>query len=838
MDVKKKMQIIVGATARKNRPPVQLCKMTAQDSVPIYAIHEAENIIETYPGLYTKMYRLGENNYQTETEETQQHLFLQYRSIYNSLGTNCEFAITVCNRDINMDEFCELALFKETGDEFDYLRRQYNQIITDRMNTGHNGLIKNKYLTVGIHTNSVKKAAEVFTQRLDESINAQFTKIGSSAKVVSLDQRLEVLHDIYNIDDQGTFLTKTKIRGISSEFEGKESQAQEISSFDLENIRGMGLSVQDVIGPSSFVVNKDHLRFGRKFACVMRVDNYPSSLSDEFFLKVTDVPFHLVSTINVQPISAAEANKIVSQNIMLARNEKVEERKALIQADLPEDMISMDTEEKVTKAEELRTDMVENDEKLYKTIHTITIWADTKEELKEYRETVVSIAQTHAVGLHVMEELQEEGFNATLPLLYNDFPKNIKRTLKSSTLACASMPFSAIEINDPGGINYSMNQKTKNLILFNRLKNANYNSFILGSSGSGKSFSAKTEMLNVLLRTNADCIVIDPESEYGAIATLLDGETIKIVPGGKWHINPLEIPARYEYGDKDDSNPILAKAEFILRLIEKMLNTPYGLSPIQRTIIDECVHALYAPFIKNGKLQKIPKDQMPTLTDLQLAFAQRKEPEARELAIALRLYTGNGSLNVFGYQSNVDVDNRFVVYDIRDVGDTLKPIAMLIILDSFQNRLIYNQNRGRNTWFWVDECHLLFQDEATSHMLTALWKRARKYGGVPTGITQNLADMLKSTDCCTLLQNCSFIQILNQAQPDREGLRDLLNLSDSQLDVIRSAPRGQGLIYTGKNCIGFSAQFPKDNDIFRVLDSSMENLARYRREIAQNNKTA
>lgn len=818
MDKKKKDNLKKNITnplksMRGNRPPVTMCKITTQDSVPIYAVHEAENIIETYPGLYTKMYEIGENNYQTETEETQEKLFIGYRSIINSLGTNCEMSITICNQDINEDALKEQVLFKEIGDEYDYLRRQWNEILLKRVKEGHNGLEKKKYLTVGVHATSLKKAADVFEQRLDNSINTQFQKIGSSAKVLPLSQRLENLYNIYNADDQNDVL-----------------------DIDLENIRSLGLDVRDVVGPSSMTITDKYLMFGKKYACVMKLVDYPSSLVDEFFLKITDMPFRMVSTINIQPIPSSEASRLVSQNILLARNEKIDQIKANIQANIPapEEMISMDTAEKVEAAEDMRNSMIQDDEKLFKTIHTICFWADSKAQIDEYKESILSVAQANMVGLSVLSGLQEEGFNATLPLLYNEFPQNVKRTLKSSSVACASLPFAAIKINDPGGFNYSVNAKTKDLIIYNRKLAANANSFILGSSGSGKSFTSKIEMMNVLLQTKDDCFVIDPEAEYAPLAELIGGEVIKITPGGQWHINPMDISDSYEFDDKDDSNPVLAKAEFILRLIEKMMNTPYGLSPVQRTIVDECVHSLYAPFIKGDKLQKIPKEKMPTLTDLQLAFTQRKEPEARELAYALRLYTGNGSLNVFGFPSNVDTKSRFVVYDIKDVGDSLKAIAMLIIMDNFQNRLNYNQNRGKNTWFYVDECHLLFADEATSRMLTALWKRARKYGGVPTGITQNLADMLKSTDCCTLLQNCSFIQILNQAAPDREGLRDWLNLSDSQLDFITDSPKGQGLIYTQKGCVGFASTFPKDNDIFRVLDSSMDNLARYRREMKQN----
>lgn len=808
------------------KPPINLCCLTAQDIVPFTAVHEKDNLIETYPGLFTRMYLIGENNYQTETEECQQSIFIELRSFFNSIGANCECAISVFNRNVNLEEFKAKALMKETGDELDYLRREMNEIIIDRMKEGRNGLEKLKFLTMGVHTNSYKKAVEMFNHRIDREVAKSFKKVGSVAVPMEMEKRLEILHDLHNIDNQGEFLTHTRVPD-------ELGRMQEISSFDLDNIRGMGLSVKDVVCPSSVRVFPRYMMFGKTYVCAMRIDAYPSSLPDDFFIKLTDVPFNMISTMNIQPIPTMEANRIVNKNIRLARNQKIEERRALLNQNLPEDMISLETEEKVQKAQELREEMIENDEKLFKTVHTVVFWADSKDKLREYTENLTTICQSNVVGVHVMEEMQEEGFQATLPLLYNALPKKMKRTLKSSSLTCACMPFSAMELSDSGGIHYSMNLASRNLILYDRLQTQNFNGFILGTPGSGKSFTAKVEMLNVLLGSNAKCIVIDPESEYSPLAKLIGGEVIKIMPGGKWHINPLAITPDYEYNENDEEeseipvNPVLGKAAFILRLMETIIKSPFGLSSIQETIIDECVHSLYAPFMKDGVLQPIPPELMPTLTDLQVAFSKRSEPEARELAYALRLYTGNGSLNVFGFQSNVDTKNRFVVYDIKDVGEKLKPLAMLIILDSIQNTLFENRKRGRNTWFWVDECHLLFLDESTAVTLSTIFKRARKYGGVPTGISQNIEDLLKSTTCRTMLSNCNFIQMLNQAPLDRENLRTLLNLSDSQVATITSAPKGQGLIYTGSNCVGFHSVFPKNNSIYRCLTSSMKEIKEY-----------
>lgn len=967
----------------KTTPPAQYAKFTTQDSVPIYAIHEEENLIETYPQMFTKTYQITENNYQTETEENQQAMFVNLRNLFNSLDDRVEMSITIFNKDINIATYRDNVLLKEMGDGLDHLRNEMNKIILDRIKKGRNGLEKGKYLTVGVHVADVETAHDMFTKRLDNLVDVSLKKIQSGATVLPLEKRLELLHDIYNISSQGDFLTYARVTD-------SEGNTKVVPSFELSNVRSMGLTISDVIGPSSVQVFDDYMMFGNRFARVMRVTNYPNSLSDSFAVTLTDQPFNMITTVNIQPIPNYKSTEIVNKNLMLAKTQKHEALQNSRKTDMFADESTLDPtlQEEIEKAEEIREDMVKNDEKLFKTTHTLVVWAETKEQLDEYTDVIVSACQGNSVEIKPMVKLQEMGFNTTLPLLDVEIPMYMRRTLKSTSVTCVSNPFSYMELNDVGGINYSMNLVSKALIVYNRLNTQNFNGFILGTPGcftgdtevmyvedeyvdspdfkdhiqkktmkammesgkptynlvacnpvtgqfiiskgrhirkvkdvydlavvhlsnkevirctldhlwmtndgtyvqaqdleagtkmkslcgeitvtkvefqenlpmpvpvydlqsdnidddmdfenytlgcgvvvhnSGKSFAAKTEMLNVVLSSNAKCIVIDPESEYGSLAKMIGGEVIPIMPGGRWHINPMEIKVTGALTG-EDSNPVLAKSDFVLKLMEIMVKSPFGLTSIQETIIDECVHALYKPFMKDGILQPIPKDQMPTLTDLQVAIGKREEPEARELAMALKLYTGDGSLNTFGFRSNVDVDNRFVVYDIKDIGDKLKPLAMLIILDSIQTELFNNRKAGRNTFFWVDECYLLFQDDRTANFLNMLFKRARKYGGVPTGITQNVEDLLENDVARKMLSNCNFLEILTQAPSDREKLRELLNLSDSQVNAITSAPRGQGIIYTGTNCVAFYSQFPKSSPIYRVLTSNMAEIKAFQEE--------
>lgn len=1123
---------------QKEKPPVKINTETSQATIPIIGLHEQYGLIETYKGCFVKIYQLGDNNYMTAPEDEQEADYIGWRKLINSFGTDCEFALTINNRSVNQQEFCDSVLIKEVGNEYDKLRKQMNTIILGRMNEGKNGIIKDKYLTVAVHATNAKKAYAVF-QRMDKNISKSMQSINSSVQPLPLEETLDILYSIYNDGDDHLV---QKMRVIDD-----DGHVTMKKTFDYNNMRSMGLSINDLLAPSSIQIEKKCLHLGNKLARVLKVSQLPSQLTDEFLTTVTDMNFNCITTVNYKPIPVKKAKAIVARNLSFVRDEKQKALKAGQKAGVYDDSyVDPNVLERESEALALRDAMHERDEKLFDTSLTVIVFAENEQKLNEYSESLITEYKKATVSLTVMTNQQEEGFNSTLPLCYNQIIQ--KRTLTSSSSA-VFIPFSTLEINDDNGINYSCNLISKNLIVYDRLSSPNFNGFVLGTPGcvdreteffngsewksiadyekgetvlqfdtaaneaslvipqryikekcekmyhftadgidqmlssehnviyydvdhdggisdakklsaeelakkkelftgsfktdfryhanalgidlsdieirlmlavitngafcdnnddngcivdltdaeqknelfellkeygkdfqvfeadnghtryafdapvrdkvfspywygcnedqlklicdhifkwkgslkenlcmktftfplkrseinknvimtsdqqtadflqfaflasgygaevessaagdnmymitvsnftmisgskergfsytveepgdgykycftvpthalvlrrngkvfitgnSGKSFTSKVEMLNVFLKTNSDIIIIDPENEYAALAKMLGGEVINIVPGGDVHINPLEIVVDYEL--EDETNPINAKADFVLKIMECILKSPFGVNSIQETIIDECVHALFDPFVKNGKLREIPPEKMPTLTDLQVMIAKRNEPEARELAMALRLYSGKGSLNTFGFQTNVHTEKRFTVYQIRDIGDRLKNLAMLTILDHIWNRIVENRKIGKNTWFYVDEIYLLFQNEYSAMFLNTLFRRARKYGGVPTGITQNVSPLLESATARDMLQNCCFIEILAQAGPDREKLQQILNLSQAQISYITNSPRGQGLLYTGKNVIPFFSTFPKDNDIYKCLTSDMKEI--------------
>ena len=803
---------------------------TTQGSVPLIGIHEEYELLETYSGCFVKSYQIRDNNYLTAREDEQKVIFEGWKQLLNSIDASMEAALTIYNRSINMQEFCECVLNKETGDPFDDLREEMNAIILARMKEGRNGIQKDKYLTMAVHAESARKAARVF-QRIGQDIDKMLGKIGSGAQPVPLEESLDMLYGIYNDPDEHL---KHKSR-----VQDEDGHMREICSFDFGQMRAMGLCVNDIIAPSSLEIGRDRLWMGGKLARALRVTQLSSKLSDEFLSNVTDMNFNCITTINLKPIPPKRADAIVAKNLSLVRDQKTKQMRAGQKAGVYDDSyINPEIMEREVEALALRDAMREKDEHLFDTVMTVTVFAEDAAGLDENTEALITEYKKASVTLAVMHNQQEEGFCASLPLCYNQIAQT--RTLTSTSLA-VFVPFSTLELSDQGGINYSINLLSKNLVVYDRLSSANYNGFLLGCPGMGKSMAAKLEMLLQFLKTDADIVVIDPENEYGPLARLLSGQVIPITPGGECHINPMEIVVNYEL--EDETNPVNAKADFILKLIECINKSPFGINSVQETIIDECVHALYGQFMEDGKLlREIPGEEMPTLTDLQVELAKRREPEARELAMALKLYTGGGSLNAFGFSTNVEIHSRFVVYQIRDVGDRLKNLSMLTILDHIWNQIVYNRKIGKNTWFYVDEIYLLFQNEYSATFLNTLFRRARKYGGVPTGITQNVRPVLESPTARDMLQNCSFIEILGQAGPDRDALKEILNLSDTEVEYITNSPKGQGILYTGTAKIPFSNEIPKDTKIYRVLTTNPKEMhefdVRDRREQSRKLKEA
>ena len=516
--------------------------------------------------------------------------------------------------------------------------------------------------------------------------------------------------------------------------------------------------------------------------------------------------------IHVDSIEQDKAFDLVRQKISFMEQQKIDEQRKAINKGYDLEMIPWELRNSLDEAKSLLDDLQSKNQRMFKFTCLIHVSADTLEDLDDYVYQIKSVARKNNCRISDLDYLQEEGMNSSLPLGVNLV--EIQRTLTTASTAIF-IPFTTQELFQPGGMYYGINAISRNLIFFDRKTLKNANGFILGTPGSGKSFAAKREMLNVLLNSDDEVMVIDPEREYSSLAYGLHGEVIHISAGSKNHINPFDMSV--EYSDEDD--PLLLKSEFVLSLCETIIGGQNGLNSIEKTIVDRVTKLTYADYLKDPKASSAP-----TLIDFYNILSQQDEPEAKDLSLALELYT-TGSLSVFANPTNIDINNRFIVYDIKDLGKQLKTLGMLIVLDQIWNRITINRNIGRRTWIYIDEIYLLFQNEYSANYLFELYKRARKWGGVPTGITQNVEDLLISDLARRMLSNSDFILLMNQAASDRAELEKLLNISSRQGNYVTNVPPGQGLLFTGTSIIPFVDKFPKDSGLYKMMTTNPDETA-------------
>lgn len=783
----------------KKRNTMKIPK-TVQDSIPYFAVYPNDGIIETTPGVFTKSYFLDDINYQIAQETEQEEMFIRYGELLNSFDASVKFQITINNKNINQEHFIKNTLIDEKGDKFDELRREYNDMLLKKMSEGRNNMVREKYLTVSIEADSVDDAIVVFA-RLDGEIAQNVKRIGSSnARDLTTVERLEILHDIYNLGTEGTFNEKVKRFGT------------DISGFSFKEMQKQGLTSKDCIGSQSLEFKKDYMVVGDKYARALYLTDLPSFLGDSILAELTNTSFNMLTTINYEPVQQQKAIKMIKNNIVNINSNLIDRQKRAAKAGYSVDLISPELKNVAEEANELLTDLTSKNQKMFYVSFVLVHFADDLEALNRDTELLQGTARKFVCNIKKLNYQQENGLTSALPLAYNML--SVKRVLTTESTA-VFMPYLSQELSQKNGMYYGLNAVSRNLLLFDRRKQKNSNGFILGTPGSGKSFSAKREMLNVLLNTDDDVIVLDPEREYGEMATLLGGKVVKIAVGSKYHINPLDMDA--DYADEDD--PITLKSDFMLSVCNTVIGGRSGLEASEKSIVDRCCRMVYKDFIKSG----YDPDKIPTLLDFQKALEAQPEREAKYIATSFELYT-RGSQNIFAYKTNVDNNGRFVVYDIKDIGANMKTLAMLIVLDSIWNRLIANRKKGRRTWLYIDEIYLLFTDETSAQFLKELWKRARKWGGVPTGITQNVEDLLMSDTARTMLSNCEFIQMLNQAPLDRKQLAELLNISNTQLSYITNADPGQGLIYIGNAIVPFVDKFPQNTKLYQAMTTKPDEL--------------
>lgn len=757
---------------------------SVQDSIPIKRIWP-EGIFQQ-GSKFSKTIKFSDINYAIAAKEDKTAMFLGYSELLNALDCGSATKITINNKRLNRQDFADKMLLPFQGDTLDSYRNEYNAMLTEKVSGAVNSVVQERYITLSVHKKNIEEA-RVFFSRAVNDVRSKLNHLDSHCKELDAEARLRVLHDFYRPGEETEF------------------------AFDLKAAMHKGHSYKDIICPDSLEFKKDHFVMGDKYGRVLFLKEYASYIKDSMLNELCGLDRNLMLSIDIIPVPTDEAVREMQNRLLGVETNVTNWQRRQNSNNNFSAVVPYDLEQQRRETREMLDDLTTRDQRMLFAVVTLVHLADSKEQLDSDTETLQSIARKHLCQLGTLNWQQLDGLITALPLGLRRI--DALRTLTTEALAVL-MPFKAQEIHDKGGVYYGQNVISKNLIMANRRELLNGNGFVLGVSGSGKSFTAKREIVNIALSTNDDIIVIDPESEYGPLIEGLGGEVINISAASPNHINALDM----EQGYGDGENPVVLKSEFLLSLCEQLVGAG-KLTAKEKSLIDRCTAQVYRDYIRHDYCGRLP-----TLQDFHAGLLNQPEAEAKDVALAIELFT-EGSLNTFAKPTNVDTNSRIICYDIRDLGKQLLPVGMLVVLDSVFNRVIRNRKLGRNTWIYIDEIYLLFQHEYSANFLFTLWKRVRKYGACATGLTQNVDDLLQSHTARTMLANSEFLVMLNQAATDRVELARLLNISDNQLSYITNVDFGHGLLKCGSAIVPFADSFPQHTRLFKLMTTRLKDLA-------------
>ena len=761
---------------------------TAQQSIPFDRMFP-DGICRVGLDYYTKTIQYEDINYQLAQQEDKTEIFEEWCSFLNFFDSSVRFQLSFSNMATDVSDFEKSIAISHKNDGFDDVRDEYSEVLLHQMEAGNNGLTKTKYLTFGIHAESMKNAKPRLIH-IETDILNNFKRLGVQARTLNGSERLEVMHRQFHMGDDAKF------------------------NFDWKYLTSSGLSVKDFIAPSSFAFPTGrYFQIGEMYGCMSFLSIDASDISDRLLADFLSMESSQVVTMHIQSVDQNEAIKTIKHTITELDRSKIEEQKKAVRAGYDMDIIPSDLATYGKDAKALLKELQSQNERMFLLTFLVMNTGKTKQELENNVFQAASIAQKHNCNLVRLDYQQEQGLMSTLPLANNLI--EIQRGMTTSSTAIF-VPFTTQELFQSGNeaLYYGLNALSNNMIMVDRKKLKNPNALILGTPGSGKSFSAKREIANSFLVTDDDIIISDPESEYSPLVARFGGQVIKISPISDQYINPMDINMNYS----DDDNPIALKADFILSLCELIVGNKDGLRPVEKTVIDRCIRQIYQKYFEDPG-----PEHMPILEDLYHSLLEQEEPEARHVATALEIYV-TGSLNVFNHRTNVELTNRLVCYDIKDLGKQLKKIGMLVVQDQVWGRVTENRSQGKSTRYYMDEMHLLLREEQTAAYTVEIWKRFRKWGGIPTGITQNVKDLLASKEVENIFENSDFIYMLNQAVGDRQILAKQLNISPHQLSYVTHSGEGEGLLFYGNVILPFVDRFPTNTELYRIMTTRLSEV--------------
>ena len=764
---------------------------TAQQSIPYKEMYR-EGICRVTDKFYTKTVQFFDINYQLAQADDKAQIFESYCDFLNYFDSTISVQLTFINQRANMQDFSKSIAIPPRGDEYDDIRREYADMLKSQLEKGNNGLTKRKFITFGIEADNLR-SAKMRLERIETDVLNNFKTLGVQALPLNGLERLELLHGQLHPDGQ------EKLR------------------FAWTDLAKTGLSTKDFIAPTSFSFSKDGktFRIGEYSGAMSFLQILAPELTDRLLADLLDLDDAITVNLHIQSIDQAQAIRNIKRKMSDLQKMKIEEQKKAVRAGYDMDIIPTDLATYGEEAQSLLQDLQSRNERMFLVTVLVQNIAPKRQKLFTDIFAASGIAQKYNCALKRLDYQQEQGLMSSLALGRNQI--EIQRGLTTSSTAIF-VPFTTCELFQQGqALYYGLNALSNNLIMADRKQLKNPNGLFLGTPGSGKSFSAKREIVNVFLLTDDSIIIADPENEYGPLIRRFgdQGQVIDLSPNSSNYINPLDINLDYS----DDENPVTLKSDFVLSLCDLIIGGKDGLSPIEKTIIDRCTRLVYRKYLQDPK-----PENMPILGDLYELLRKQSEPEAQNIATALEIYV-NGSLNVFNHRSNIDMDShRVLCFQLKSLGKALKEIGLLIMQDAVWNRVTANREKHKTTWFYIDEFHLLLKGQ-TGAFSVEIWKRFRKWGGIPSGLTQNVKDLLASREIENIFENSDFIYMLNQAQGDRQILAKQLGISPHQLSYVTHSGPGEGLLFFGNVIIPFVDHFPKDTSLYRIMTTRPEEVA-------------
>ena len=777
------------------------------ESIPYVSIYET-GIIEVRPGFFSQSYLIPAVSFKTATDEKQWDLAVRWSDFLSSFDAGTTVEVTLLNETVDMDAFRSKIFIQMKGDNLNEYREEYNQMLKAKITGTKNNLETKKVLTVTVEAIDIVAATEKLVQIESMVRESMISLTGSSTAPLTMNERLDLLNRVYNFENARPVYARRMIEGHLSE------------SFTLANCAAQGITSKDLIAPESLEFGSDKGKVGSRLMKAFFVAAYPTYIRGTILTDFTQIATNMLVSVYFEPMDLADGLKLVREKSVNIKSEVIQAEKSAAKNNIYGDVaIPTTLNDAKQEADELMNQINRENEKLFMVTFLFVLFARDEKEMEGFESQLRFIANKNLLTVRALNLQQEAGLNSALPIGNNLIPQQKMMPTRS---VASIIPFDVKEVRQKGGMYYGQNAVSGNMIIYNRLMGQNPNGCVLGMPGSGKSFAAKREIVNVLLNTEDEVYILDPEREYTPLAEAFGGSIVELTSASSVHINPFDL--NLQNYDEKSGDPLKNKSDFIETICEIMVGGRYGLSPAERTVIGRSVINVYEPYLQYLRRRGLDQDvdHAPTLVEFYNDLCAQPNLEAQNLALSLERYV-KGSANMFAYRSNISLDNRFVVYDINSIGSGMKELGLHIALDNIWNKMIDNFAKKKRTWLYVDEFYLLMQKKTSAEYISQIWKRARKWSGVPTAITQNVEDMLKNESARAVINTSSFVILMGQSAMNRQELSRIYDISTEEQKYISTAKPGRGLICIGDkesaavNLIPLDDSFPTNTKLYKIM---------------------